>query len=108
MNSKQEGFLSKNLGATIAKIRRDFASWFDLLEACNRLAMDVLPHVKPATTDKQQLLEAAFYGKAVQSIQAVVILAERGMSGDARVLLRSGVETAIVQRKVDRVPARGV
>lgn len=56
--------------------------------------------ITPSKSDSQKLLEAAFYRRAIQSIQAVVVLAERGMTGDARTVLRACVETAILQRRV--------
>jgi hypothetical protein len=97
--SAQEGFLSPEFSKTVAQIRRDHRAWFDMLNMCNRLAMDVLPCVKPGTSDNQKLLEAGLYGRAVQSFQAIALLGERGMSGDARTVLRSLCETVIVQRR---------
>jgi hypothetical protein len=98
--SAAEGFLSVEFAETIAKIRLDYAIWFGLLEDCNRLAMAVLPKLQPGTTDNQKLLEAVLFARALQSIQAMTVLAERGMTGDARTLLRSCSETAIFQRKL--------
>jgi len=103
--SKIEGFLSLNFGPTIEKIRLDNSAWFELLEDCNRLAMSVLPCLRPGTADNQKLLESAHFAKALQSIQAVVLLAERGMVGDARTVLRSCIETAIFQRKMQQDPS---
>lgn len=88
------------MASTIERIRRENAAWFDALGVANRLAMEILPELKAEMADNQKVLEAAFYGKALQSIQAVVLLAERGMIGDARTILRTCAETTILQRKV--------
>lgn len=98
--SRNEGFLSPHFSQTTARIRLDFSIWFGLLEDCNRLAMAVLPRMQPGTADNQKLLEAVLFARALQSIQAMTVLAERGMTGDARTLLRSCCETAIFQRKL--------
>jgi len=62
--------------------------------------MAILPRVQPGTADNQKLLEAVLFARALQSIQAMTVLAERAMTGDARTLLRSCCETAIFQRKL--------
>jgi hypothetical protein len=98
--SRNEGFLSPDFAQTISTIRLDFSIWFGLLEDCNRLAVAVLPRVQPGTADNQKLLEAVLFARALQTIQAMTVLAERGMTGDARTLLRSCCETAIFQRKL--------
>lgn len=100
--SAHEGFLSAEFALTVAKIRRDHSTWFGVLTTANRLAMDVLTRLKPGTADNQKVLEAVFYARGLQSIQAVVLLAKRGMTSDARTLLRACVETAILQCKISR------
>jgi hypothetical protein len=82
--SAVEGFLSTGFTKTVTRIRQDYSSWFDVIHRCNRLAMDVLPCLKSGTTNDQKLLEAGLYGRAIQSFQAVILLAERGMSADTR------------------------
>lgn len=98
--SSEEGFLSPEMASTVERIRQEYSAWFALIGAANRLAMDVLPELKPDVSDNQKILEAAFFSKALQSAQAVVLLLERGMIGDARTVLRSCVETALLQRKI--------
>lgn len=81
-------------------IIKRYPQWFDVLNVSIQLSMEVLPHVKPDTDDNQKLLEAVLYGRTVKSIKAVKLLTEQGMTGDARTILRSCVETVILQRKV--------
>jgi hypothetical protein len=44
----------------------------------NALAMRVLPNVKAATDNNQQVVAAALYGRTLTSFQSTVILSERG------------------------------
>ncbi len=94
--SQSQGFLSADLSVSIANIRRDFEPWFAVAEGFNALAMRVLPDVKAATNNNQQVVAAALYGRALTSFQASLILAERGLIADARTVVRAAAETAIV------------
>src|SRR5712675_3120617 len=94
--SDSAGFLAPSLAASIASIRKDFAPWFDTAGRFNALGMRVMPNAKAGTSDNQQLIAAALYGRALTLFQAANILAERGMLGDARTVVRSAAETAIV------------
>jgi hypothetical protein len=93
--SDSEGFLAPSLAASIAYIRKDFAPWFDTATRFNALGMRLMPNAKAGTTDNQQLVAAALYGRVLTSFQAANILAERGMLGDARTVVRAAAETAI-------------
>jgi hypothetical protein len=50
-------------------------------------------------------LAVTLLGRAIQTFQAVIILAERGMMADARALVRSVMESAIALGGVARIPA---
>lgn len=94
--SQIEGFLSDDLSSSVANIRRDFASWFDVATAFNALGMRVLPKVTADQASNQQLIAATLYGRTLTSFQAVFLLSERGMLSDARTVVRAATETAIV------------
>src|SRR5260370_32557877 len=88
------GFLSTDMVAWTAKTRAQFKEWFDLVESFNREAMKILFAIKPRQSINHQLVAASLYGRALQSFQGAVIMAERGMIADARSLVRSCAETA--------------
>jgi len=96
----QDGFLSEEYEAPLTALRKNNIGWFELVNVCNRLAMDILSHIKPPIEDNQKLLSAGFYGRAVQSFQAIILLIARGMTSDARTVLRSMAETVIIHRKI--------
>jgi hypothetical protein len=100
--SQNEGFLSPALSGSIANIRADFAPWFDAVTAFNTLGMRVLPNVKADQSSNQQLVVAALYGRVLTSFQAAVLLAERGLLADARIVVRGAAETAIVLVAVEK------
>ena len=103
--STSHGFLAPETAAIVAQIRTRFAPWFELADTANHLAMRVLYQVKPRRDDQQRFVEATLFGRALQSYQAAVVLAERGMTADARAVIRSACESVIIQMKVARDPA---
>ena len=90
------GFLSPSLAGDCARIRADFSPWFDVAEDFNRHAMRVLPSLQPGVDSNDGLVVALLFGRALTTFQGVLILAERGMLGDARTLVRAASEAAIV------------
>jgi hypothetical protein len=89
-----DGFLSSDHVAWTAITRAQFKEWFDLVDSFNREAMKILFAIKPGQAINQQLVAASLYGRALQSFQGAVIMAERGMIAGARSLVRSCAETA--------------
>jgi hypothetical protein len=69
--------------------------WFDFADHLNRLTLNVLRTHEVPIGDPRRVAISAFFIRAQQSFQAALILAERGMIGDARTVLRSAVEGAI-------------
>lgn len=92
--SGQEGFIG-DTSRIVERIRADFAPWFSIVERLNRLAMQVLPDVRPPTDSNQLVFAAVLYGRTVTSIQAAVLLAQTGLAGDARTIVRAATETAM-------------
>lgn len=92
----EEGFLAVSATNAIARIRKDYARWFEAAAAFNRLGMQVLPELRAGTDNAQQLFAATLFGRALTSFQSIVILAERGLMADARTVARAATETALV------------
>jgi len=91
---KKHGFLSPNLPALIANIRKNGACQFAVAEAFNELGMCALRdiHIDPA--NRQEVLGDSLFGRVLTSFQSAVILCERGLLSDAATLIRSAAETA--------------
>lgn len=91
-----EGFLSSEISRSVSKIHDGFPLWFEVANSINELGMRILPLLQPVKTNDQQLLVAALYGRALTSFQSAYILAERGLTADARTVVRAAVETTVV------------
>jgi hypothetical protein len=72
-----------------------FKAWLDFGDDLNRLGLQMLDGLDAPLDDNQRLTIAALFVRAHKSLQAAVILAETGLVGDARAVLRSAVEGAI-------------
>jgi hypothetical protein len=72
-----------------------YKAWFDFSEELNRLGLDMLRDRDVPRHDNQRLTIAILFVRAHKSFQSSLLLAERGLISDARVVLRSGVEGAI-------------
>ncbi|MFI4998283.1 MAG: DUF5677 domain-containing protein [Reyranellales bacterium] len=92
-----DGFLSPTIDRFRTSMRKvpTYRQWFEFAEDLNRLGIDMQRDRDIPRNDNQKLTIAALFVRAHQSFQAALTLAERGMLGDARVVLRSAVEGAI-------------
>ena len=100
-----EGFLASEISRSVSKIHDKFPQWFEVANSINELAMRILPLLQPVKTNDQQLLVAALYGRALTSFQSAYILAERGLTADARTVVRAAVETTVVLNAVVHDPS---
>jgi hypothetical protein len=97
MSFEIDGFFSPDIEGFRRYVRsaEPYKSWFDYALDLNRIGFDLL---RRATIDRNENALFTMYGLFVrthQSFQAALLLSERGMIGDARTVLRSGVEGAI-------------
>jgi hypothetical protein len=96
MSLATQGFLSPEVEKFRLAVRSTarFKIWFDFADELIRSGFAIL---KGHETERepQQLLMSGLFVRAHQSLQAALILAERGMVPDARGVVRSAVETAI-------------
>lgn len=97
MSFEIDGFFSPDLEGFQHAVRTTAPTkaWFDYALDLNRTGFDLL---RDATTARSENAAFAIHGLFVrvhQSFQAALLLAERGLVGDARSVLRSGVEGTI-------------
>lgn len=100
MTFKIDGFLSAGMEQFSASLRTvpEYKAWFDFAEGLNRLGHQELEGTEPPRGDNQKLTISALFVRAHKSLAAALILAETGLVGDARSVLRSAVEGAIAIR----------
>ena len=97
MSFEIDGFFSPDLEEFRNAIRTTAPTkaWFDFALDLNRIGFDLL---RSATTARSENVAFAIHGLFVrthQSFQSALLLAERGLVGDARAILRAGVEGTI-------------
>jgi hypothetical protein len=97
MPFETDGFLSSEVETFRQHVRTSepTKAWFDYAGGLVRLGFEMLgPLETPLGDERLVYLNTAFV-RVHQGLQAVLVLAERGVIGDARVIIRSGVEFAI-------------
>jgi hypothetical protein len=92
-----DGFFSPEVDRFREAVRATspFKPWFDYAIGLNRTGMDLLRTVSTPPNDRRPFTMYGHFVRANQTYQGALLLAERGMVSNARILLRSGVESAI-------------
>ena len=106
MSFDTHGFFSPEIDRFRATVRSlpECKIWFEFAEDLNRLGLEMLSGHETPLDDRQRFPISVLFIRAHQSFQAAVILAERGMIGDARTLLRGAVEGAIASNALAADP----
>src|SRR5260221_1153186 len=100
----EEGFLSPSISEWIKRHRIANARWFGLAEKLNRLAMSVIPVLTVPPDDNKVFLAALLYLRGLSSFQGALLLAERGMTQDARALARGCFKNVFLMGALRRDP----
>ena len=97
MSFETEGFFSPEIDRFREAVRSTIPGkpWFDYAHDLNALGLELLRSAFTERTERDKFTMHGIFARAHQSFQAAVLLIERGMIGDARTILRSGVEGAI-------------
>ena len=97
MSFATDGFLSPTMDSYRKSLKTvpTYQAWLDFADGLNRLGLDMLRDRDVPRHDNQRLTIAILFIRAHKSFQSSVLLAERGLISDARVVLRSAVEGAI-------------
>ena len=93
MTFEKDGFFSPEIEVFRRHVRETAPSkvWFDYALSLNRIGFDMLRRVQTALRDNRQIALNAHFVRVHWSFQSALILAERGLVPDARVVLRSAV-----------------
>lgn len=85
----QNGFLGTEILHWIKKHRNENQAWFDLCLDLNRLCHTIFPTFQIDNNNGQEVICATLFIRALGFYQAAIILAERGLINEAKVILRS-------------------
>jgi hypothetical protein len=93
--SQRDGFLSDEAAAAVSNARSQFGQWLKSYADLNRLGMKAMYKYGP-TKELKRTYALALFVRCMQSLQGSYLLLERSMVTEARILLRSAAEAAIV------------
>jgi hypothetical protein len=93
------GFLSDEIDGfrTVVRTRAPYKQWFDFAQELNLFGSEAIRTHTFSQTDTQRMTISALFIRSHQSLQAAMVLVERGMIADARTVLRTLVEGTIAQ-----------
>lgn len=89
----KDGFLSEEIHDVVQRVRDQNRELFDQLYRVNDHAISLQSQAVVVPDDMQGLVVATFFSRTVSNIQASVILIERGLSSQAKVVLRAAMES---------------
>lgn len=93
MPFERRGYLSAELDGWTKRIRVEEAPTLGLVYSVSQLGQRLLYMIEGKPRTNENMLASAFYIRALQSLQAAIILTERGMYVDGRNAIRSTLET---------------
>lgn len=101
---EHNGFLDKDIETWIEKYRTEHSGFFELANDANQLFQKAMLELDAHNQVPQEIIVASLYMRALSSYQGVILMAERGMIPEARVLTRSLLEViftlcAIIKNK---------
>jgi Family of unknown function (DUF5677) len=93
------GFLSDEIEGfrAVVRTRAPYKEWFDFAQELNLFGSVAIRAHTFDQTDTQRMTISALFIRSHQSVQAAMVLIERGMIADARTVLRTLVEGTIAQ-----------
>jgi hypothetical protein len=101
----EEGFLSPAISEWIKRHRLANQGWFSLADDLNRVAMRLVPSLTVPPEDDNVFLTVLLFLRGLSSFQSAVLLAERGMTQDARTLARGCFENVFLMGALCRDPS---
>lgn len=89
---EKTGFLSEEIAEWIKKHRKENIDWFKLCEDINEFAHTTMFSITIHNKDPKELIVSSLYVRSMSNFQGSIIMAERGMINEAKVLLRCLLE----------------
>jgi len=97
---KEEGFLSTEMVDTAQECRRQHSEWFALCESMNRFSLALASRLVCHPNNRQECLAAALFLRTISIFEGTVVLIERCMLIEAKILLRTLMETLFALRAI--------
>ena len=89
---EEKGFLSEEIAEYVKKYRKDNAEKFLLCEDINSFGQKTMLSLEVHNEHPPTILVALFVTRAMSNFQGIILLAERGMINEAKILTRCMLE----------------
>ena len=97
---KEEGFLSTEMVDASRQCRNQYAEWFTLCESINKFSIALTSKTTYHPDNRQECLAAALFLRALSIFEGIIILIERCMLNEAKILLRTLMEVLFALRAI--------
>jgi hypothetical protein len=97
-----DGYLSNQITYLIKKNWNQNSKWFNLCKEINRFSHATMFKMIVHNKCKPELMVALLYIRSISNFQGVIIMAERGMVNEAKVLLRCLIECGFAVVAIDK------
>jgi hypothetical protein len=97
---REEGFLSTEMVDASRQCRKQYAEWFTLCESINKFSIALTSKTTYHPDDRQECLAAALFLRALSIFEGTIILIERCMLNEAKILLRTLMEVLFALRAI--------
>ncbi len=87
-----EGFLSKDIDEYVNENHKKFESAFNLIKDLNKYSQSLMFKVNAHENVFQELVLAVLFIRSLSTFQSIIILAEKSIESETKVLLRSLME----------------
>jgi len=100
MSVYELGFLSPEIELYRQRIRQRYVEFFNLIERACRCCHAAKTKFQIHNRDGQELFAVGLFLKITGDVEAATLLLERGLTSQARSLLRVGIEGSIILAKI--------
>ena len=97
---KEQGFLSTEMADAAQQCRKQYAEWFTLCESINKFSIALTSKTTCHPDSRQECLVAALFLRTLSIFEGIIILIERCMLNEAKILLRTLMEVLFALRAI--------
>lgn len=100
----ERGFLSPELSTVVSVVRERYAPWIQLIDEINVFSVHTQHGIEIHKSCLQQFLVATLFSRTLSNVQGGLLLTERGMDIQARILLRAAMDSLFSLMAIAKSP----
>jgi hypothetical protein len=100
MGINEQGFLSPEIVGYQQHIQNQYTTYFDLIHRVNIFCQETKFRLSVHNRDPQEVIATSLMLQLLHDVQGSVLLLERGLASQARILLRAGLEALFLLKNV--------